>query len=87
VGPQVGAQLRRQALLATLYSLGGMLVYLWFRFELIYGVAAVELCRWPALKDSSTASKETEAKRRAIAFATNKNLTWENASDLGGAKS
>ncbi len=41
VGPQVGAQLRRQALLATLYSLAGMLVYLWFRFELIYGVAAV----------------------------------------------
>jgi len=41
VGPQVGAQLRRQALAATLYSLAGMLVYLWFRFELIYGVAAV----------------------------------------------
>ena len=41
VGPQVGAQLRKQALLATLYSLLGMLVYLWFRFELIYGVAAV----------------------------------------------
>lgn len=41
VGPQVGAQLRRQALLATLYSLAGMLVYLWFRFEMIYGVAAV----------------------------------------------
>lgn len=41
VGPQVGAQLRRQALLATLYSLAGMLVYLWFRFELIYGIAAV----------------------------------------------
>jgi preprotein translocase subunit SecF len=41
VGPQVGAQLRKQALLATLYSLAGMLVYLWFRFELIYGVAAV----------------------------------------------
>ena len=41
VGPQVGAQLRSQALLATLYSLIGMLVYLWFRFELIYGVAAV----------------------------------------------
>jgi preprotein translocase subunit SecF len=37
----VGAQLRKQALLATLYSLAGMLVYLWFRFELIYGVAAV----------------------------------------------
>jgi preprotein translocase subunit SecF len=41
VGPQVGAQLRRQAILATLYSLAGMLVYLWFRFEMIYGVAAV----------------------------------------------
>lgn len=41
VGPQVGKQLRNQALLATAYSLAGMLVYLWFRFELIYGVAAV----------------------------------------------
>jgi preprotein translocase subunit SecF len=44
VGPQVGAQLRKQAILATLYSLLGMLVYLWFRFELIYGVAAVVAC-------------------------------------------
>ncbi len=41
VGPQVGGQLRRQALLATGYSLAGMLVYLGFRFEWIYGVAAV----------------------------------------------
>ncbi len=41
VGPQVGEQLRKQALLAIGYSLAGMLVYLWFRFELIYGVAAV----------------------------------------------
>jgi preprotein translocase subunit SecF len=41
VGPQVGGQLRRQALLATAYSLAGMLVYLGFRFEWIYGVAAV----------------------------------------------
>jgi preprotein translocase subunit SecF len=41
VGPQVGAQLRKQAFLATVYSLAGMLVYLAFRFELIYGVAAV----------------------------------------------
>jgi len=44
VGPQVGGQLRRQALWATLYSLGGMLIYLWFRFELIYGVGAVVAC-------------------------------------------
>jgi len=41
VGPQVGAQLRKQAILATLYSLLGMLIYLAFRFEFIYGVAAV----------------------------------------------
>lgn len=41
VGPQVGSQLRKQAVLAALYSLAGMLVYLWFRFEFIYGAAAV----------------------------------------------
>jgi preprotein translocase subunit SecF len=44
VGPQVGKQLQSQAKLAILYSLIGMLVYLWFRFELIYGVAAVVAC-------------------------------------------
>jgi preprotein translocase subunit SecF len=41
VGPKVGADLRRQALLATLYALGGMLVYIAIRFEWIAGVAAV----------------------------------------------
>jgi preprotein translocase subunit SecF len=41
VGPKVGADLRRQAILATLYALGGMLVYIAFRFEWLYGVAAV----------------------------------------------
>ena len=41
VGPQVGGQLRKQASLAVGFSLLAMLVYLWFRFELIYGVAAV----------------------------------------------
>lgn len=41
VGPTAGKQLTHQAELATIYSLIGMLVYLWFRFELIYGVAAV----------------------------------------------
>lgn len=41
VGPQVGEQLRTQALLATIYASLGMLVYLAFRFEWIYGVAAV----------------------------------------------
>jgi len=41
VGPQVGQQLRGQAVRAVIYSLLGMLVYLAFRFEWIYGVAAV----------------------------------------------
>ena len=41
VGPTVGKQLQNQAYLAVAYSLAGMLVYLWFRFEMIYGVAAV----------------------------------------------
>jgi len=41
VGPTAGKQLQHQAWFATAYSLLGMLIYLWFRFELIYGVAAV----------------------------------------------
>ncbi len=41
VGPKIGAELREQALMATLLALGGMLVYVAFRFEWIYGVAAV----------------------------------------------
>jgi preprotein translocase subunit SecF len=41
VGPKVGADLRRQAVLATLYALAGILVYIALRFEWIYGAAAV----------------------------------------------
>jgi preprotein translocase subunit SecF len=41
VGPKIGADLRLQAIKATLYALAGMLVYIAFRFEWIYGVAAV----------------------------------------------
>jgi len=41
VGPKAGADLRQQAINATLLALAGMLVYIWFRFEWIYGVAAV----------------------------------------------
>jgi preprotein translocase subunit SecF len=44
VGPKVGAELRHKALAATLYALAGMLVYIAFRFEWIYGVAAVVAC-------------------------------------------
>jgi preprotein translocase subunit SecF len=41
VGPKIGADLQHQAVMAVLYALGGMLVYIAFRFEWIYGVAAV----------------------------------------------
>ncbi|MGH9321526.1 MAG: protein translocase subunit SecF [Vicinamibacteria bacterium] len=40
VGPVVGQELRRQARNATLFSLLAMLLYIGFRFEPIYGVAA-----------------------------------------------
>lgn len=41
VGPKVGEELRTQALNATLLALAGMLVYIAFRFEFMYGLAAV----------------------------------------------
>ncbi len=41
VGPKVGKELRKRAVLATLYALAGMLVYIAFRFEWVYGVGAV----------------------------------------------
>jgi preprotein translocase subunit SecF len=41
VGPRIGAELQHKAILAVLYALGGMLVYIAFRFEWIYGAAAV----------------------------------------------
>ena len=44
VGATVGHQLESQATRAVIWSMLGMLVYLWFRFQLIYGVAAVVAC-------------------------------------------
>jgi len=41
VGPKIGADLRQQAVNVVLIALGAMLVYIAFRFEWIYGVAAV----------------------------------------------
>src|SRR5579872_6364848 len=41
IGPQIGADLRRQALMATAGASGGMLLYLAWRFRLAYGAAAV----------------------------------------------
>jgi preprotein translocase subunit SecF len=44
VGPKVGKELRTKAVLATLYALAGMLAYIAFRFEWIYGLGAVIAC-------------------------------------------
>ncbi len=41
VGAKVGSELRRQAVFVTLYALGGMLLYIAFRFEWVFGAAAV----------------------------------------------
>lgn len=41
VGPQVGDQLKTKALYALLYALVGMLIYIAFRFRLIYAIGAV----------------------------------------------
>ncbi|MGZ5495388.1 MAG: protein translocase subunit SecF [Candidatus Aminicenantales bacterium] len=41
VGPQVGSDLRRKAVQATIWSLIGMLVYIALRFKLANGVAAI----------------------------------------------
>jgi preprotein translocase subunit SecF len=41
IGPQIGADLRRQAFIAAGGASGGMLLYLGWRFRLAYGFAAV----------------------------------------------
>lgn len=41
VGPQVGEDLRKRAIYVVLSALAGMLIYIAFRFEWIYGVSAV----------------------------------------------
>ncbi len=41
VGPKIGSELRRNAILAVIFSLLGILVYLSFRFQFTYAVAAV----------------------------------------------
>ena len=43
VGPKVGEDLRRKGMLAVTFSILGMLIYIWWRFELRFGVGAV-LC-------------------------------------------
>lgn len=41
VGPQVGDELKQQGLNAVLFSLFGILAYIWLRFEWQFGLAAV----------------------------------------------
>ncbi|HXJ38932.1 MAG TPA: protein translocase subunit SecF [Bryobacteraceae bacterium] len=41
IGPQIGSDLRQQAFIATAGASAGMLLYLGWRFRLVYGVAAV----------------------------------------------
>lgn len=41
VGPQVGEELKKQGLMAILFSLAGIMVYVWFRFEWQFGVASI----------------------------------------------
>ncbi len=41
VGPVVGKDLREKAIYAVSFSLLGMLVYIWFRFKLQYGIGAI----------------------------------------------
>ncbi|MBI4030893.1 MAG: protein translocase subunit SecF [Proteobacteria bacterium] len=41
VGPQVGEELKKTAMWAVLFSMAGILAYVWFRFEWQYGVGAI----------------------------------------------
>lgn len=41
VGPQVGQELKVKGLLAVLASFVGILIYIWFRFQLRYGLGAL----------------------------------------------
>ena len=43
VGPKVGKDLRKKGMLAITFSILGMLIYIWWRFELRFGVGAI-LC-------------------------------------------
>jgi preprotein translocase subunit SecF len=41
IGPKIGKELRRQGIWAVLFTLGGMLIYVAWRFQPIYGAAGV----------------------------------------------
>lgn len=41
VGPRIGDELKGKAILAIIYSLIGIIIYIWWRFEFTFGLAAV----------------------------------------------
>lgn len=41
VGPQVGKELKRAGALAILIAMGGIMAYIWFRFQWQYGIGAM----------------------------------------------
>ena len=41
VGPKVGKDLRQKGMLAVIFSLIGMLIYIWYRFEFRFGLGAI----------------------------------------------
>jgi preprotein translocase subunit SecF len=41
VGPQVGSELREQAKLAVAWTVAALLIYVWFRFEFLWGLSAI----------------------------------------------
>ena len=41
VGPQVGKELKKAGLMAIIFSLAGILIYIWVRFEWQFGIAAI----------------------------------------------
>ena len=41
VGPQIGSELRTKGIMAVVLSFFGMLLYIWFRFELRFGIGAL----------------------------------------------
>ena len=41
VGPKIGSELKEKAILAIFWALLGIIIYIWWRFEFTFGVAAV----------------------------------------------
>lgn len=41
VGPKIGEELKGKAILAIFWSLLGIIIYIWWRFEFTYGLAAI----------------------------------------------